>query len=125
MLVVNVTVAFFLCRPAERMVLAAFIWALPRSLMCLKVLGQIARPFELLVAARHRTFMDLRLGAFLAAGHGTSDVIIVDIEHRSLHRSSDGRLIDLSASGETYSPTVLSVTNKLSWLTGVTHPTVK
>lgn len=125
MLVVDVTVAFFLCRPAERMILAAFVWALPRSLMCLKVLGQVARPFELLVAARHRTFMDLRLGAFLTASHGASDVIIIDIEHWSLHRSSDGRLIDLSASGETYSLTVLSVTNKLSWLTGVTHPTIK
>ena len=125
MLVVDVTVAFFLCWPAERMILAAFVWALPRSLMCLKVLGQVARPFELLVAARYRAFMDLRLGAFLTASHGASDVIIIDIEHWSLHRSSDGRLVNLSASGETYSPTVLGVTNKLSWLTGVTHPTMK
>lgn len=125
MLVVDVTVAFFLCRPAECMILAAFIGALPRSLMGLQVLGQVARPFELLVAAGNRTFMDLRLGAFLTAGHGASDVIIIDIEHWSLHRSSDRGLVDLGASGETYSPTVLGVTNKLSWLTGVTHPTIK
>ena len=112
--------------PAMLIVFALFVWAFPRTLMCLEMLGEVARTLEFLVTKR--TLMDLRLGVFLASSHGPEDVILVDVEglrHGTLHRCRGDvlRRNDL-VGGDTYSLPVL-MTDQLSRLSIVTHPSME
>ena len=66
--------------PAMLVVLASLIGALPRPLVGLDVLRQVARTLELLVA--QRALMNLRLGVLLAPCHRPEDVILIDIDLR-------------------------------------------
>ena len=92
MLIVDVTVTLFLRWPAVFVVLAAVIWALPRTFVCLEMFGQVTRTLELLVA--ERTFVNLWLGVLLAACHGPKG-LFVGVEgliHGTLH-GGGGKLL--------------------------------
>jgi hypothetical protein len=104
-------------------VLAALLRALPRTLMSLEVLGEVARTLELLVA--QRAFMYLRFGVLLPPGHRPEGVIIIvgeGVRHLTLHRCGGHLLLgeDL-AGGNTYSLAIL-LTHELSRPPIVTHP---
>ena len=77
--------------------------------MSLEVLGEVARPLELLIA--QRALVNLRFGVLLTPGHRPEDVIFVVVEgvrHRTLHRGG-GQLLgreDLIG-GDTYSLPIL------------------
>ncbi len=125
-LVVDVAVALLLGRPAKIVVLALVVGAFPWPLMGLEVLGQVARPLELLVA--QRAFMNLRFGVLLPTSHRPEDLIVVKVDgisHRTLHRGGGEvlRREDLTCR-QTYRLPVL-MTNDLSWLPIVTHPSNK
>jgi hypothetical protein len=122
-LVVDMTIALLLCWPAVLMIFALVVRTLPRTLMSLEVLGEVAGTLELFIT--QRALMNLRFGVLLTPCHRPEDVILVDVDvfHRTLHgaRRNIIRREDL-VGGETYSLAVL-VTDKLSWLPIVTHPT--
>ena len=121
-LVVDMAVTLFLGWPAMFVILALLIRALPWPLVGLEVLGQVTWTLELLVA--QRALVNLRFGILLTPSHRPEDVILVDVDvfHRTLHRGRRNilRREDL-VGGNTYSLSV-SVTNKLSRLAIVTHP---
>jgi hypothetical protein len=123
-LVVDMAVTLLLGRPAMFVVFALVVRALPWTLMGLQVLGEVARTLELFVA--QRALMDLRLSVLLTPCHGSEDVILIDVDvvHGSLHGGRGDVLVRKRlASGETYNLSVLGVSNKLSLLPIVTHPT--
>ena len=67
MLVVDMTVPFFLGRPAVFMVLAAVLWALPWTFVSLDMFGQVAGALELLIAKV--ALVDLWLRTLLSPSH--------------------------------------------------------
>jgi hypothetical protein len=66
-LVVDMAITFLFGRPPMFVVLAGLLCTLPRTLMSLEVLGEVARTLELLIA--QRAFMYLRFGVLLPPGH--------------------------------------------------------
>jgi hypothetical protein len=83
MLVVGVTIAFLLRRPAKLVVFAVHHSTLPWPLMSLHVLGQVARSFELLAA--QLASMDLWFRVLLSPSHGPHGIVLINIESGPLH----------------------------------------
>jgi hypothetical protein len=77
MLVINVTLAFLLGWPSELVVFALFVRAFVGPIVCLDVLGEVARALELLVALR--AFVNLGFGVLLASGHRAESLIIFEV----------------------------------------------
>ena len=124
-LVVDVAVAFLLSWPAMFVILALLICALPRPLMSLEMLSEVAWTLELFVA--QRALMNLRFGVLLPPGHRAEGIVIVivveGVRHWTLHRrGSDLFLREDLAGGDTYSLSIL-LTYQLGWPPIVTHPT--
>jgi len=125
MLVIDMTLAFLLRRPAVFIVLALVVGAFVRPVVGFDVLGQITRSLKLLVTLR--AFVNLRLGVLLASCHGTECFVVIKFSvHVALGSSGWSHfLVRDHTTSRKRDDLAVFVTNKLGLLPVVTQPPVE